>query len=74
MGLLLAVGKRSKNMKKKLHHKTPYRHLSFCGEGLRSRRYGLTAILRLLVQPYDEAYYYYYYYCCHFPGKGAQME
>jgi hypothetical protein len=38
------------------------------GEGPRSRRYGRTAALRLLVQPCDEDddddddYYYYYYY------------
>jgi hypothetical protein len=25
-----------------------------CGEGPRSRRYGRTAALRLIVQPYDE--------------------
>jgi hypothetical protein len=49
----------------------------FCGEGARSRRYGRTATLRLLVQPYDEDYYYYYYYYyyyCPFPGNGAPME
>jgi hypothetical protein len=32
-----------------------------CGEGPRSRRYGHTASLRLLVQPYYYYYYYYYY-------------
>jgi hypothetical protein len=34
----------------------------FCGEGPRSRRYGGTATLRLLVQPYYDDYFYYYYY------------
>jgi hypothetical protein len=26
----------------------------FCGEGPRSRRYGRTAAMKLIVQPYDE--------------------
>jgi hypothetical protein len=30
------------------------RHFFFCGEGPRSRSYGLTAALRLIVQPCDE--------------------
>jgi hypothetical protein len=37
----------------------------FSGEGLRSRRYGRTAALRLIVQPCDgddDNYYYYYHY------------
>jgi hypothetical protein len=40
-------------------------------EGPRSRRYGRTAALRLIVQPsdYDD-----YYYFCHFPSNGAPVE
>jgi hypothetical protein len=45
-------------------------HFFFGGEGPRSRRYGLTAAMRLIVQPYDEeeeeedddGYYYYYFF------------
>jgi hypothetical protein len=54
MGLLLAEGKRLKHLKKEPHHKNPYHDLSFFGEGPHSRRYGSTATLRLLVQPYDD--------------------
>jgi hypothetical protein len=75
MGLLLAEGRRLKHLKEKPHHKIPYHEFSFCGEGPRSRRYGRNATLRLIVQPYDEAYYYYYYYYyCPFSGNGAPME
>jgi hypothetical protein len=71
--LLLAEGKeRLKDLTKKPHHKIPYHDLNFfCGKQPRSRRYGHTATLRLLVQHYYYYYYYYYYYC---PGNGAPME
>jgi hypothetical protein len=42
---------------------------SFSGEGPRSRRYGRTAAMKLIVQPCDEDgdyYYYYYYYYYYF--------
>jgi hypothetical protein len=45
----------------------------FSGEGPRSRRYGLTAALRLLVQPYDEDEHDDYYFCP-FPSSGAAVE
>jgi hypothetical protein len=54
---VLAEGKRLKHLKEKPYHKIPYRDLSiffFCGEGPRSRLYGHTATLRLLVEPHDE--------------------
>jgi hypothetical protein len=75
VGLLLAECKRLKHLKKERHRKTPCRDLSLCGAGPRSRRYGSTANLRLLVQPYDDDdddYYYYYY--CPFPSNGAPVE
>jgi hypothetical protein len=63
-----------KHLKEKPRHKIPYHDLSFfLGEGRHSRRYGCTAALRLLVQPYDEDDFYYYYYCP-FPGNGAPMK
>jgi hypothetical protein len=42
-----------------------YPRIFFSGEGPRSRRYGRTAAMRLIGQPYDEEEddYYYYYYC-----------
>jgi hypothetical protein len=43
------------------------------GEGPRSRRYGRTAALRLLVQPCDEDDNDYYYFSP-FPSNGALME
>jgi hypothetical protein len=49
----------------------------FSGEGPRSRRYGRTAALRLIVQPCDEDDDdddYYYYYFCPFPSNGAPVE
>jgi hypothetical protein len=58
----------------KPRHKIPYNDLRFfCGEGPRSRRYGRTTTLRLLVQSYNEEYYYYYYYYP-FPSTGAMVE
>jgi hypothetical protein len=41
-------------------------------EGPRSRRYGRTAALRLIVQPYDEDEDDYYFYP--FPSNGALVE
>jgi hypothetical protein len=34
----------------------------FFGEGPRSRSYGRTAALRLIVQPYDEDHYFFHFY------------
>jgi hypothetical protein len=45
----------------------------FSGEGPRSRRYGRTAALRLLVQPCDEDEDDDYYFCP-FPSNGAPVE
>jgi hypothetical protein len=45
----------------------------FSGEGPRSRRYGRTAILRLLAQPCDEDDDDDYYFCP-FPSNGAPVE
>jgi hypothetical protein len=42
-------------------------------EGPRSRRYGRTAAMRLIVQPYDEDEDDYYFFCP-FPGNGAPVE
>jgi hypothetical protein len=44
----------------------------FCGEGPRSRSYGRTAALRLIVQPYDEDEDDDYF--CPFPSNGAPVE
>jgi hypothetical protein len=44
----------------------------FSGKGPRSRRYGRTAALRLLVQPYDEDHHNDYFYP--FPSNGAPVE
>jgi hypothetical protein len=46
------------------------RLISFRGEGTRSRRYGRTAALRLLVQPCDEGDYFFSV----LPCKGAPVE
>jgi hypothetical protein len=69
VGLLLAEGKRLTHLKEKTRHKIRYHDLSFCGAEPRSRRYGRSANLKLLVQPYDDDDYYYYYYCCPFPSN-----
>jgi hypothetical protein len=45
----------------------------FSGEGPRSRRYGRTAALRFIVQPYDEDDDDDYYFCP-FPSNGAPVE
>jgi hypothetical protein len=44
----------------------------FIGEGPRSRRYGRTAALRLLLQPCDGDDDDYYF--CPFPSNGAPVE
>jgi hypothetical protein len=44
----------------------------FCGEGPRSRRYGRTAAMRLIAQPYDEDEDDDYF--CPFPSNGAWVE
>jgi hypothetical protein len=54
-------------------HKTIKQHKYSSGEGPRSRRYGRTAALRLLVQPCDEDddnddYF------CPFPSNAAPVE
>jgi hypothetical protein len=41
-----------------------------CGEGPRNRRYGRTAALRLIVQPYDEDDYFFFV----FSWNGAPVE
>jgi hypothetical protein len=46
----------------------------FSGEGPRSRRYGRTAALSLLEQPYDEDDDDDYYYFLSFPSNGAPLE
>jgi hypothetical protein len=56
-----------------LYGQSMYRMIFFCGEGPRSRRYGRTAALRLLVKPCDEDdddddYF------CPFPSNGAPVE
>jgi hypothetical protein len=42
----------------------------FSGEGPRSRRYGHTAAMKLIAQPYDEDDDYF----CPFPSNGAPVE
>jgi hypothetical protein len=74
MVLLLAEGKRLNHLKEKPYHKIPYHNLSVLWRGPRSRRYGRTTTLRLLVQPYDEEEDYDDDYYCPFPGNGAPME
>jgi hypothetical protein len=46
----------------------------FSEEGPRSRRYGRTATLRLLVQPCDDDDDYDYDYVCPVPSNGAAVE
>jgi hypothetical protein len=44
----------------------------FCGEGLRSRCYGRTAALRLIVQPCDEDDQFFIFFIL--PSNGAPVE
>jgi hypothetical protein len=58
-GLTACRRQKLKYLKEKPHHTIPCHEFFFFGEGPRSRRYGRTSTLRLLVQPYDEYYYHY---------------
>jgi hypothetical protein len=73
-GLLIAEGKTLKHLKKKHIIKSHNMINFFCGKGLRSRRYGRTAALRLVVQPYDEDEDDDDYYFCPFPNNRTPLE